>query len=214
MKIFNLFIALVISLAVIACGDSKDKTTSDNKTNDNSNVENTSNTTPNNTNTTTEQSGDGQKLSPVGTIEAASTKGTAPNFTWEENGQQMSMNDLKGKVVFVNLWATWCGPCIKEMPELSAISTELKDKDFKMVGLNVFHQEGTPDVKDFLKEKPVSYWVVDGNDELVAAFEQSTGAAIEGVPTTYIIDKEGKIVETLVGMRSKEQFMAEINKYL
>lgn len=214
MKIFNLFIALALSVAVIACGDSKDKTTSDNKTNDNSNVENTSNTTPNNTNTTTEKSGDGQLLSPVGTIEAASTKGNAPNFTWEENGQQMSMNDLKGKVVFVNLWATWCGPCIKEMPELSAISTELKDKDFKMVGLNVFHQEGTPDVKDFLKDKPVSYWVVDGNDELVAAFEQSTGAAIEGVPTTYIIDKEGKIVETLVGMRSKEQFMAEINKYL
>jgi thiol-disulfide isomerase/thioredoxin len=214
MKIFNLIIALVFSVAVIACGDSKNDKTSDNKSNDNSNVENTSNTTPNNSNSTSENTGDGQKLSPVGTIEAASTKGNAPNFTWEENGQKMSMNDLKGKVVFVNLWATWCGPCIKEMPELSQISQDLEGKDFKMIGLNVFHQDGTPDVKDFLKEKPVSYWVVDGNDELVAAFEQSTGSAIEGVPTTYIIDKEGKIVETLVGMRSKEQFMTEINKYL
>lgn len=211
MKIFNLFIVLAFSVAVIACGDSKDKTTSDN-TNDKTKQENT--TTTENTNTTTEKTGDGQMLSPVGTIEAASTKGSAPNFTWDENGQKMSMSDLKGKVVFVNLWATWCGPCIKEMPELSEISNDLKDKDFKMIGLNVFHQEGTPDVKDFLKEKPVSYWVVDGNDELVAAFEQSTGAAIEGVPTTYIIDKEGKIVQTLVGMRNKEQFMAEINKYL
>lgn len=211
MKIFNIILALLFTSFLIACSNNdKSDTTTKTGTEDKTKVENTSNTT----NTNTEKKSDDVMLSTVGTIEAAATKGTVPNFTWEENGKQMSTADLKGKVIFVNLWATWCGPCIKEMPELSELSNELKDKDFKMIGLNVFHQDGTPDVKDFLKQKPVSYWVVDGNDQLVNAFEESTGAMIEGVPTTYIVDKEGKIVETIVGSQSKANFLAKINKYL
>lgn len=209
MKIFNIILALLFTSFLIACSNTdKSDTTTKNTTDDKNKVENTSN------NTTTNTKGSDVMLSTVGTIEAAATKGSVPNFTWEENGKQMSTTDLKGKVIFVNLWATWCGPCIKEMPELSELSDELKDKDFKMIGLNVFHQEGTPDVKDFLTQKPVSYWVVDGNEQLVTAFEQSTGAPIEGVPTTYIVDKEGKIVETIVGSQSKAAFLAKINKYL
>lgn len=212
MKILNILLALVFTTFLIACSNTdKSDSTSDKKMDNKSTVENTSNTS---TNTDTKSSSDDIMLSTVGTIESASTKGNVPNFSWEENGEQMSTADLKGKVIFVNLWATWCGPCIKEMPELSEISNELKDKDFKMIGLNVFHQEGTPDVKDFLKEKPVTYWIVDGNEELVSAFEESTGEVIEGVPTTYIIDKDGKIVETLVGSRDKATFLATINKYL
>jgi thiol-disulfide isomerase/thioredoxin len=209
MKIFNIILALLFTSFLIACSNTdKSDTTTKNNSDDKNKVENTSN------NTTTDTKSSDVMLSTVGTIEAAATKGSVPNFTWEENGKQMSTADLKGNVIFVNLWATWCGPCIKEMPELSELSTELKDKDFKMIGLNVFHQEGTPDVKDFLKQKPVSYWVVDGNEQLVTAFEESTGAPIEGVPTTYIVDKEGKIVETIVGSQSKAAFLAKINKYL
>lgn len=213
MKIFNVILALLFTSFLIACSNTdKPETNTKTTTDDKSKVENTSNTTT--TNDSKTNSDGGLMLSTVGTIEAAATKGNVPNFTWEENGKQMSTADLKGNVIFVNLWATWCGPCIKEMPELSELSNELKDKNFKMIGLNVFHQEGTPDVKDFLTQKPVSYWVVDGNDELVNAFEQSTGATIEGVPTTYIVDKEGKIVETIVGAQSKASFLAKINKYL
>ena len=213
MKILNFTLALVFTVFLMACG-SKDKTdtTSDNKKTDgDSKVENTSNT---NSNTDTKTAGDGVMLSPVGKIEAAGTKGNVPNFTWQEDGKEMSTADLKGKVLFINMWATWCGPCIKEMPELSEISNELKDKDFKMVGLSVFHQEGTPEVKDFLEQKPVSYWIVDGNDELVNAFEQSIGSTIESIPTTFIVDKDGKIVETLIGSRDKAAFMEIINKSL
>ena len=216
MKILNLILALVFTVSFIACGDSgkTDSTENKNNTNTDTKIENTSNTDGKDSDNKSSGNTDGIKLSSVGKIENASAEGNAPNFTWDENGSQMSISDLKGKVVFVNLWATWCGPCIKEMPELSEISEELDGDNFKMIGLNVFHQDGTPDVKDFLKEKPVSYWIVDGNDELVAAFEKATGSSVEGVPTTYIINKEGKIVETLVGSRDKATFMATINKYL
>lgn len=150
----------------------------------------------------------------VESVEKMNGKKIAPNLTWTENGKKMSFNDLKGNVVFVNLWATWCGPCIKEMPDLSKISEELKDKNFKMYGLNVFQQERSKKVEDFLKTNPVTYTILDGNQEVVDAFSEANGANIDAVPTTFIIDKDGKIAETIVGGRDKEAFLKIINKYI
>jgi thiol-disulfide isomerase/thioredoxin len=135
------------------------------------------------------------KLFKVESVEKLSGKKVAPNFTWSENGKKMSLKELKGNVVLVNLWATWCGPCIKEMPDLSKVSEELKDEDF-------------------LKTNPVSYVILDGNKEIVDAFGEANGSNIEAVPTTFIIDKEGKIAETIIGGRSKDAFLSIINKYL
>ncbi|MEO8209928.1 MAG: redoxin family protein [bacterium] len=157
---------------------------------------------------------DDLKLYKIEKVEKLSGKKVAPNFTWDENGKKMSLKDLKGNVVLVNLWATWCGPCIKEMPDLSKISEELKDKDFKLLGMNVFQQEGSKKVEDFLKTNPVTYTVLDGNQEIVDAFSEADGANIEAVPTTFIIDKNGKIAETIIGGRNKESFLKSINKYM
>ncbi|HJY64383.1 MAG TPA: TlpA disulfide reductase family protein, partial [Ignavibacteria bacterium] len=63
----------------------------------------------------------------------ASSKDDMVDFTWNENGKDVKLSDYKGKVILVNFWATWCGPCRRELPSLSQISNELKDKDFKMV---------------------------------------------------------------------------------
>jgi len=146
-------------------------------------------------------------------VEDAKGSKEIPNFSWDENGKTVSVSDSKGKVLFINFWATWCAPCKKEMPELSQINTELKDKNFKMLGINIF-QRGNQTIEDILKQIPVTYPIVDANDQLVKAFEKTTGAPIEGVPTTYIVDKNGKIVETIVGSRDKATFMSLINKYL
>lgn len=154
------------------------------------------------------------KLYTVEKVEKSTGKKVAPNLSWTENGKPVSMSDYKGKVILVNFWATWCGPCIKEMPDLSKISEELKGKDFEMLGMNVFQQEGSKKVSDFLKTNPVSYTVLDGNQEVVDAFGLADGKNIEAVPTTFIIDKTGKIAETIVGGRSKEAFLTIINKYL
>lgn len=160
------------------------------------------------------KSDDKIKLYKIESVEKVSGKKAAPNFTWDENGKKMSLKDLKGKVVLVNLWATWCGPCIREMPDLSKISEELKNKDFMLLGLNIFQQSGSKKVEDFLKTNPVSYVVLDGNQEVVDAFSEANGANIEAVPTTFIIDKDGKIAETIIGGRDKETFLKSINKYL
>ena len=100
------------------------------------------------------------------------------------------------------------------MPDLSKINEEMKDKDFKMIGLNVFQQDGTPSINDILKQIPLSYDIVDGNEELVQAFAKASGNDMSAVPTTFVIDKNGKIVETVVGSRSKQDFINMINKYL
>ncbi|MCB0728483.1 MAG: TlpA disulfide reductase family protein [Ignavibacteria bacterium] len=147
-------------------------------------------------------------------VDKSSGKKVAPNFTWMKDGKEVSLKDMKGKVVLVNLWATWCKPCIKEMPDLSAISEELKGKDFEMIGVNVFQQNGSKKVEDFLATNPVSYTILDGNQEVVDALGEADGALVEAVPTTFLIDKNGKIVETIIGGRNKETFMASINKYL
>lgn len=154
------------------------------------------------------------KLYKIDKVEKIQGKKAAPNFTWTENGKTMSLKDLKGNVVLLNLWATWCGPCIKEMPALSQISEEMKDKNFTLLGLNVFQQPGSKKVEDFLKTNPVSYVILDGNQEIVDAFSEANGSNIEAVPTTFIIDKNGKIAETIIGGRDKSSFVSAINKYL
>lgn len=147
-------------------------------------------------------------------VEKSAGSKSAPNFFWTEKGSQVSLKDLKGKVILVNLWATWCGPCVREMPDLSKISEELKDKNFRMLGLNVFQQANSKKVEDFLKSNPVSYTIIDGSQEIVDAFSEADGKPIEAVPTTFIIDKSGKIAETIIGGRDKETFLKLINKYL
>lgn len=156
----------------------------------------------------------GIQLYKIGNVEKPGGDKLAPNFTWEENGVQKSLDDLKGSVVFVNFWATWCGPCIKEMPDLSAISQELSDNNFQMIGMNVFQQPKSKTVDQFLKTNPVSYRIIDGNDEVVEAFAEADGSQIDAVPTSFIIDKNGKIAETIVGSRDKATFLKMINKYL
>lgn len=209
MRYFNFLFVVLLSGFLVACSSNEKNTTSTTTTNTPSTTTTTPNTQTSQTNTSSNP-----LLTKVGTVDQPSGKKMAPNFTWTESGKSASLNDLKGNVVFVNFWATWCGPCKKEMPDLSAISQELKDKNFKMIGVNVFQQEGGQTVEDFLSKSPVSYLVVDGNEQMVNAFSTADGQPMEAVPTTFIIDKDGKIVETIIGSRSKADFLKLINKYL
>ncbi len=140
------------------------------------------------------------------------TKNEMVDFKWDENGKEMKLSDYKGKVILLNFWATWCPPCRKELPDLSTLSTELKDKDFKMIGVSVDDNQEV--LNNFLKSNNLSYTVVFEPNELVAKYMTSAGQNQNVVPQTYIIDKKGKVVEAIMGSRSKADFLSLINKYL
>ncbi len=140
------------------------------------------------------------------------TKNEMVDFKWDENGKEMKLSDYKGKVILLNFWATWCPPCRKELPDLSTLSTELKDKDFKMIGVSVDDNQEV--LNNFLKSNNLSYTVVFEPNELVAKYMTSAGQNQNVVPQTYIIDKKGKVVEAIMGARSKADFLSLINKYL
>lgn len=199
MKILNFIVVLSVLLFLSGCGKDDKKPVTEQKKTD----------VTQQTNTQTS----GMKIYKISAVEESKGEKNVPEMTWEENGNKVSLSGSKGKVLFLNFWATWCAPCKKEMPELSEINTELKDKDFVMYGINVF-QRGNTTIEDVLKTIPVSYPILDGNDNVVKAFEKASGSAMDGVPTTFIVDKSGKIVETLVGSRDKAAFMTIIKKYL
>lgn len=204
----NIFLpALLLSALLVlgGCNKSTDKTTTEKKPDTQSPKE-----TSTNNNSGTVKSA----LYTVKNVEEVKGKNMSPNVTWNEDGKDVSIKDLKGNVVMVNLWATWCGPCKKELPDLSKLSTDLKGKNFRMLGVNVFQQPSAQTIEDFLKNTPLPYTILDGNDNLVEQFAKASGSPIDGVPTTFIIDKEGRIVESLVGARSSEEYMKYLNKYL
>ena len=145
-------------------------------------------------------------------IGSADKKQEMVDFTWSENGKDVKLSDFKGKVIVLNFWATWCGPCKRELPSLSQLSTDLKNKNFKMIGVSVDDDQATVD--NFLRSNNLSYTILHEPNKLVAKYMEVAGVADNVIPQTFIIDKNGKIVESLIGSRSKEDFMTIINKYL
>lgn len=138
-------------------------------------------------------------------------QGMSVDFSWNENGQRKTFYELiKGKVVLLNFWGTWCPPCRKEIPDLIKINDELKDKDFIMIGIALERDVTTAlkKVESFAKSQKMDYYqFVDETREIVEAY-----GGINAVPTTFIIDKKGKIVETIVGMRDHQGFIDAINR--
>ena len=109
-------------------------------------------------------------------------------------GNTVRLSDFRGKVVFLNFWATWCAACVIEMPSMEKLHRRLKDKDFVMVAINM--QESDAQVKAFFEKMKLSFKaLLDSNGEV------ATGFAVNALPTTFVLDKEGRIVGTAIGPR-------------
>jgi len=109
-------------------------------------------------------------------------------------GNTVRLSDFRGKVVFLNFWATWCAACVVEMPSMEKLHRRLKDKDFVMIAINM--QESDVQVKAFFEKMKLSFAaLLDSNGEV------ATGFAVNALPTTFVLDKEGRIVGAAIGPR-------------
>ena len=117
-----------------------------------------------------------------------------PQFTVHDlDGRSLSSTDWRGKVVLINFWATWCGPCRAEIPALVALQERYRDRLFI---LGVSEDEGPPDgVKRFATGLKINYPVVMLTPELERLFP-----GVGAIPTTFVIDREGRLVQKHVGL--------------
>ena len=109
-------------------------------------------------------------------------------------GNTVRMSDYRGKVVFLNFWATWCAACVVEMPSMEKLHLRLKDKNFVMLAINV--QESDTQVKAFFEKLKLSFTTL-----LDISGEVSSGFAVNALPTTFVIDKAGRIIGAAIGPR-------------
>ena len=107
-------------------------------------------------------------------------------------GENLSISALKGKVVFLNFWATWCGPCRSEMPSMESLYNLYKEKGLEILAVN--NGEEQEQVLAFLRNNGLSFTAVLDADSKVSA-----SYGIQAIPTSFLIDREGKIIARIVG---------------
>lgn len=122
------------------------------------------------------------------------TEAPAPDFTLTDmQGEAVSLSQYRGKVILLNFWAGWCPPCRAEMPSMEKLYRQLKDRDFVLLAVNV-EEGGRAAVQDFTREIPVSFPILLDTAQTVSRLYR-----VRGLPQSYIIDREGKIVQQVKG---------------
>lgn len=133
------------------------------------------------------------------------------NFTLQDlDGKNIRLSDFRGKVVVVDFWATWCKPCIAEVPNFSKLYRNFKDND-NFVMFAIANESGSADeIRESMEDIGIDYPVIVGNTETVRDF------GVPGYPTTFVIGKDGTIVLRLIGSQPDlyETVAKEVTKQL
>ena len=147
------------------------------------------------------QSDNSQFAEALSKLQAADAARQQADFTLSDlQGKQWHLRDLKGKVVLVNFWATWCPPCRKEMPDLQALYDKYKNQGFLVLAIS---DEEAAKVQPFISERKIGYPVLlDPGRKVNELFQ------VEGIPKSFVYDRKGKIVAQSIDMRTRNQFRA------
>ena len=132
---------------------------------------------------------------------------SAPDFTLTKlDGTNVKLSDLKGKKVILNFWATWCGPCQQEMPDMEAFYKEHKE-NVEILAVNYTPSEkvGEEKVSNFAKEKGITFPILlDKNIDVTTAYKVIT------IPTSYFIDTKGVIQDKFIGPMTQKRWRKEL----
>jgi thiol-disulfide isomerase/thioredoxin len=133
------------------------------------------------------------------------------NFTVKDlNGSKVDIAQFKGKVIFLNLWATWCGPCRMEMPSIQSLYNKLDKDKVVFLMLSLDNEGSEPKIVKYIKEKEFNFPVYTPHEFLPSQLKVST------IPTTFIVGKDGKIRDKKVGAENydSEKFLAYMNSLI
>ena len=118
----------------------------------------------------------------------------APDFTFPDlDGREVSLSDHRGKVVLVNIWATWCPPCRQEMPSMQRLYEKFKGENFEILAIGI-DSEGREAVAPFMSKMNLTFPALLDPGETIRSLY-----GITGVPESFIIDKQGILVEKIIG---------------
>jgi len=142
-------------------------------------------------------------------VKSEKDRKATPDFALKDvTGATVKLSDYKGKVVLLNFWATWCGPCKIEIPWFMDFEKTYKDREFAVVGVSM-DEDGWDAVKPYIEQHKLNYRVVVGNDQVSQLF-----GSIDSLPTTLVIDREGRIASMHLGLVAKKTYEQEIEQLL
>ncbi len=135
----------------------------------------------------------------VGAAGAASVSGPAPNFTLKAlDGKNLKLSEMRGNVVLINFWASWCGPCREEMPLLNELHSKYEPLGFTVLGVNVEEQENS--ARGFLKNFPVDFPILLDNRNQVSKLYD-----VVAMPTSVVVDRDGNMRYLHRGYKSGDE---------
>jgi len=147
--------------------------------------------------------------SPTHDLKSQSQRKPAPNFSLKDaDDKVVNLADYRGKVVLVNFWATWCGPCEAEIPWFIEFEKKYKDQGFAVLGVSM-DDDGWKSVRPYIASHKINYRIMIGSEMVSQQFGE-----IEALPTSFVLDREGRIASNHVGLVDKVDYQNEIVKLL
>jgi peroxiredoxin len=138
-------------------------------------------------------------ISLAGCNSKGGARGPAPDFSLKDtSGKIVSLKDLRGKYVLIDFWATWCPPCLMSIPELVSLHEKYEKKDLVVLGISLddLDKVDSRTLTRFRDQHRIGYTILRADQNVVRDYSGSEGMAI---PTMFLVDREGQIVEKLVG---------------
>jgi len=134
---------------------------------------------------------------------------TAADFTLiDSDGKEVKLSDYKDKVVLLNFWATWCGPCVVEIPWFKEFEQTYKDRGFAVLGVSE-DEDGWPAVRPYMKSSAMNYRVLLDDNKMPSPYKD-----IEALPTTFLVDRQGRVAVQHTGLVGKDVYQNSIEQLL